>query len=408
MYDNLLHQNASAFLTEDLNANRLPGALLFSGSAASGKLTCALETARILSCSHSPKGAWTCACSSCLRHKSLVSERLLLAGPRDCAPEITAASSVFYTALESNSPYLTAARYLFLRAARKLTLRFSQILWAGDDKLSKIASVMSEIDELIEPLDFPHELPDLKTVKKHLDKLSPLFQKLEGDFLYDSIPVAQIRNASAWARLKSSGGKKTIIIENADRMLESVRNALLKILEEPPEDTVFILTTTRRTAVMPTILSRVRTYNFSERTLEQQRDVITRVFHADNFGGSIQDYLLSYLPVPPDTLRKSAADFFAETAASRIPDVQAAVKTCGAFNPRIMLKIFLDGLLIAQRRLLFFAQGSFAAAEIAPLVQECWNSVTVYNQSPNAALENLALGLLRIHKRSGGVLSCAV
>ena len=184
-----------------------------------------------------------------------MSERLLLAGPRDCAPEITAASSVFYTAFESNSPYLTAARYLFLRAARKLTLRFSQILWAGDDKLSKIASVMSEIDELIEPLDFPHELPDLKTVKKNLDKLSPLFQKLEGDFLYDSIPVAQIRNASAWARLKSSGGKKTIIIENADRMLESVRNALLKILEEPPEDTVFIFTTTRRTAVLTTFLS---------------------------------------------------------------------------------------------------------------------------------------------------------
>lgn len=407
MYDNLLHQNAAAFLTADLNADALPGALLFSGSAASGKLTCALETARILSCADSSKGEWTCACPSCLRHKALVSANLLLTGPRDCAPEIAAASSVLAAALEANSPYLTAARYLFLRAARKLTLRFSQILWEGDDKLSKIASVVSEIDELIEPLDFPHELPNLKTVKKHLDKLSPLFQKLEGDFLYDSIPVAQIRNASAWARLKSSGGKKTIIIENADRMLESVRNALLKILEEPPEDTVFILTTTRRTAVMPTILSRVRTYNFSERTLEQQRDVLARVFHADAFFGSIHDYLLSYLPVPPETLRKSAADFFLETAASRIPDVQAVLKTCGAFNPRIMLKIFLDGLLTAQRRLLFFAQGSIAALEISTLVQECWTSVTAYNLSPAAALENLALSLLRINKRSGGVLSCA-
>ena len=36
----------------------------------------------------------------------------------------------------------------------------------------------------------------------------------------------------------SEEGKKTIIIENADRMQTSVRNALLKILEEPPEDCV--------------------------------------------------------------------------------------------------------------------------------------------------------------------------
>ena len=407
MYDNLLHQNVSTLLISSINDESLPGALLFCGRESSGKLTCALETARILSCSENPKGEWICSCPSCMQHKSLVNANVLLAGPRDCTPEIAAASSAFYKALESNSNYLTASRYLFLRAARKLTLRFNQILWEGDDKLSKIASIISEIDELMEPLDFPHELPELKTVEKQLDKLSALFQKLESGFLYDSIPVAQIRNASAWARLKSSEGKKTIIIENADRMLESVRNALLKILEEPPEDTVFILTTSRRNAVMPTILSRVRTYNFSERTLEQQHDVISRVFHADEFHGSINDYLLSYLPVQPDFLRKVAADFFAETSSHRIPDIQALVKACGAFNPRIMLKLFLEGLLIAQKKLLFSAPSSSAAFEISSSVRECWNSVTVYNQSPNSALEKLAVDILKINKLSGGALICA-
>lgn len=407
MYDNLLHQNAASLLAASINEDSLPGALLFCGAEASGKLTCALETARILSCSANPKGEWICTCPSCMQHKSLVNANVLLAGPRNCTPELAAASSAFYKALESNSNYLTASRYLFLRASRKLTLRFNQILWDGDDKLSKIASIISEIDELTEPLDFPHELPELKNVEKNLEKLSALFQKLESDFLYDSIPVAQIRNASAWARLKSSEGKKTIIIENADRMLESVRNALLKILEEPPEDTVFILTTSRRNAVMPTILSRVRTYNFSERTLEQQHDVISRVFHADEFHGSINDYLLSYLPVQPDFLRKAAADFFAETSSHRIPDIQALVKACGAFNPRIMLKLFLEGLLAAQKKLLFSAPSSSAAFEISSSVRECWNSVTVYNQSPNSALEKLAVDILKINKLSGGALICA-
>ncbi len=186
MYDNLLHQNAASLLAASINEDSLPGALLFCGAEASGKLTCALETARILSCSANPKGEWICTCPSCMQHKSLVNANVLLAGPRNCTPELAAASSAFYKALESNSNYLTASRYLFLRASRKLTLRFNQILWDGDDKLSKIASIISEIDELTEPLDFPHELPELKNVEKNLEKLSALFQKLESDFLYDS------------------------------------------------------------------------------------------------------------------------------------------------------------------------------------------------------------------------------
>ena len=408
MYDNLLHQAAAARLAADIKNAALPGALLFSGAECSGKLTGALETARILSCTAAPQGGWNCVCPSCTQHKSLVNANLLLAGPRACTTEIEAASALFLKAAESNAPFLTAARYLYLRAARKLTLRFSGVLWDGDDKFSKIAAAIAEIDELMEPLDFPHTLPELKTVRKTAEKLSAHFQKLEGTFLYDSIPVSQMRNASAWARIKSFDGKKTIIIENADRMLESVRNALLKILEEPPEDTVFILTTTCRAAVMPTILSRVRTYQFAKRNAEQERNVLDRVFHAETFTGSISDYLLSYLPVPPPVVRAAAQAFFADIAAFRIPDIPATVKECGAFNPRIALKIFLDGITGAQRKLLFSPLGGAASREVLAALEACWNSVTVYNLSPTAALETLVRSLLKTNKQYGGVFECAV
>ena len=132
-------------------------------------------------------------------------------------------------------------------------------------------------------LDIPRPLPSYEEVAKLTAKLVKLCNKLESDFLYDSIPINQIRNVSSWARMKSVEGKKTIIIENADRMLESVRNALLKILEEPPVDTIFILTTSQRNLVMPTILSRVRTYSFANRNATQQNDVINRVFHVQDF-----------------------------------------------------------------------------------------------------------------------------
>ena len=92
-------------------------------------------------------------------------------------------------------------------------------------------------------------------------------------------------------------------------MQVSVRNALLKILEEPPVDCVFILLTTQRNAIMQTILSRVRTYNFMERSPQVQKEVIQRVFHNDYFNGEINEFLLNYLPVPATKLRENAKAF---------------------------------------------------------------------------------------------------
>lgn len=408
MYDNLLHQNVTALLTNDIQKNQLPGAILFNGIQGSGKLTCALETARILSCTGEKKGYWLCTCPSCLQHKALVSNNLLITGPRDCTPEISAATKAFLNAVTANSKHLVASRYLFLRSVRKLTSRFSPVLLKGDEKLNKIASLMSAIDEEIEPLDFPHELPDFESISKACEKIASSCEKLETEFLYDSIPIALIRNAFTWARLKSVDGMKTIIIENADRMSDSVRNALLKILEEPPADTVFILTTARRNAVMPTILSRVRTYNFAERNLDQQKEVISRVFHNEVFSGSIDDFLLTFLPVTPDALRNEAKKFFDVIASSKLPDNGAVIKSCGNFDPRNMLKIFLQGIQQCSRKLLSEPSGCEAAKEISEALQTCWSNVTIYNQSVNSALEILVRDMAKINKLHGNILKWAM
>ena len=50
MFENLVNQEAGKLISADIRHNRLPGAVLYSGPDASGKLTAALETARILSC----------------------------------------------------------------------------------------------------------------------------------------------------------------------------------------------------------------------------------------------------------------------------------------------------------------------------------------------------------------------
>ena len=121
MYDNVLFQNASRLLEDDIKNSRLPGAILFSGNPATGKLTTALETARVLSCSGKVKGAWTCSCPSCLQHKALVSQNIIVTGPRDCSLEIAASLKAFLNSAYNNDSHLSATRYLFVRSIRKLT-----------------------------------------------------------------------------------------------------------------------------------------------------------------------------------------------------------------------------------------------------------------------------------------------
>ena len=179
MFENLVNQEAGKLLAADIRHNRLPGAILFSGSEASGKLTAALETARILSCHENPQGKWLCECPSCLQHKSLICSNLMLMGPRDCSLEISAAAKTFTDAHFINAKFIDAARYLFLRSVRKLTLRFNGILWEGDSSLNKIGSLIEEINENLEVLDFPRELPDVTEVKKICEEISKLCNKLE-------------------------------------------------------------------------------------------------------------------------------------------------------------------------------------------------------------------------------------
>jgi DNA polymerase III delta prime subunit len=52
------------------------------------------------------------------------------------------------------------------------------------------------------------------------------------------------------------------IIEEAERMLPSSSNALLKTLEEPPSQRLFILLTSQPDALLPTLVSRCRTLTF--------------------------------------------------------------------------------------------------------------------------------------------------
>lgn len=409
MFDNLLYQSASIQLEEDIKKGVMPNAILFSGPSASGKLTCALELARILSCTENPKGQWHCTCPACLKHKALANPTLLLAGAKNCTLEIAAAEKALLKGISENATYINAVRYLFVRSIRKLTLRFNPILWEGDDKISKISPVISSIDEILEELNPLRPLGEFSKIEKLCSSVKALCSKLEENFMYDSIPVSQIRKISTWAHFRCETGKKVIIIEKADRMQDSVRNALLKILEEPPTDVLFLLTTNRRSAIMPTILSRVRTYSFSNRTVSQQIEVINRVFHheVDSEGPhTLELFLQSFLPVDSFTVEAEGKKFLMDIILNNKINISNIQKNCNNFEPKTIFSIFLTSVMaelrnLALNQLKYIKYPSQAmAAELASKgakkVEECFTNVSIYNQNTSSALELLNFELSNI------------
>ncbi len=73
------------------------------------------------------------------------------------------------------------------------------------------------------------------------------------------IAVAEIRELVQSAAFGSALGKfKILIIEDADRMHPTASNVLLKTLEEPPANTIWILCAPSEVDMLPTIRSRVR------------------------------------------------------------------------------------------------------------------------------------------------------
>ncbi len=73
-----------------------------------------------------------------------------------------------------------------------------------------------------------------------------------------NISIESIRNLKKFFELSSHsiGGNKVILINNAESLTLNAANALLKILEEPPENSYLILTTENISSLLPTIVSR--------------------------------------------------------------------------------------------------------------------------------------------------------
>ena len=229
----LLNQQKNLELLQNIIHNqRVGNAYLFYGPEGSGNEGFALEFAAMLNCQGS--GNLPCGiCNSCHKIRLLEHANLELVFPIPIRKDATAEADPFKG--------------------------FSQ-------------AEMTEIQEIIRvKAQNPYEKITIPNAKH--------------------IPINFIRAVKQKTYLKAAEpGWKVIVIFDAHLMTEPAANAFLKILEEPPEKSTFILTTSNSNILLPTIISRCQPIYFpalassvlkqhllSHNIPEQQIDLIIRL-----------------------------------------------------------------------------------------------------------------------------------
>ena len=105
-----------------------------------------------------------------------------------------------------------------------------------------------------------------------------------------SIKVEDVNNLVSKLGTKPiSYSKKVFVILNADNINEIAQNKLLKSLEEPNEDTVFILSTSKTDKLLPTVMSRLNKH-FVPRLTSDDKLILKKDF--SNLNIDINNYLI--------------------------------------------------------------------------------------------------------------------
>jgi len=87
--------------------------------------------------------------------------------------------------------------------------------------------------------------------------------------------VDDIRNLIEQVRIPPQVGKyKVYIIDEVHMLSTAAFNAFLKTLEEPPKHAIFILATTEKHKIIPTILSRCQIFDFKRITINDMREYL--------------------------------------------------------------------------------------------------------------------------------------
>lgn len=121
--------------------------------------------------------------------------------------------------------------------------------------------------------------------------------------------VDDIRNIIDQVRIPPQTGKYKVYIVDEVHMLSSAAfNAFLKTLEEPPKHAIFILATTEKHKILPTILSRCQIFDFKRITINDAKEHLKEI--ATEQGVTFEDDALHIIAQKADGAMRDALSIF--------------------------------------------------------------------------------------------------
>ncbi|GAA4324586.1 hypothetical protein GCM10023115_54000 [Pontixanthobacter gangjinensis] len=121
--------------------------------------------------------------------------------------------------------------------------------------------------------------------------------------------VDDIRNLIDQVRIPPQvGNYKVYIIDEVHMLSQSAFNAFLKTLEEPPKHAIFILATTEKHKIIPTILSRCQIFDFKRITVTDAKNYLAYI--AEQEGVNAEDDALHIIAQKADGAMRDALSIY--------------------------------------------------------------------------------------------------
>jgi DNA polymerase III subunit gamma/tau len=165
--------------------------------------------------------------------------------------------------------------------------------------------------------------------------------------------VDDIRNLTDQVRIPPQIGKYSVyIIDEVHMLSASAFNAFLKTLEEPPAHAIFILATTEKHKIIPTILSRCQIFDFNRINVD---DIVNRLaWVAGNEGVDAEHEALHVIATKADGAMRDALSIFDQI-----------VSFCGK---KIAYKDVIDNLNVLDYEYYFRIVGAASEGDISSVL----------------------------------------
>ncbi|MCQ2574794.1 MAG: AAA family ATPase [Alphaproteobacteria bacterium] len=196
------------------------------------------------------------------------------------------------------------------------------------------------------------------------------------------ISVYTVRNMIERMQMSSmSGNWRVVLIDSVDELTTAASNAMLKLLEEPPAKTLFLLVTHQLSRILPTIRSRARVEKLHPLTLSELRELCNK-FMPDTEISADALKLANGSFGKIASLKTSGGDEIYE-------NLLAALQNKHATSGDLMLIADKIATSPALYDILLDVVAHFNLADLYPQVTKTLDEITELNLKPDVAIFNI-------------------